>query len=36
MNTSNGHVIHTQGLSMAYKGVQALHGLNLEVPKTMN
>jgi ABC-type sugar transport system ATPase subunit len=36
MNTSNGHVIHTQGLSKAYKGVQALHGLNLEVPKTMN
>jgi ABC-2 type transport system ATP-binding protein len=33
MNTSNGHVIHTQGLSKAYKGVQALHDLNLEVPK---
>jgi ABC-2 type transport system ATP-binding protein len=33
MNTSNGNVIHTQGLSKAYKGVQALHGLNLEVPR---
>jgi ABC-2 type transport system ATP-binding protein len=33
MNTSNGNVIHTQELSKAYKGVQALHGLNLEVPK---
>jgi ABC-2 type transport system ATP-binding protein len=33
MNTSNGNVIHTQGLSKAYKGVQALQGLNLEVPK---
>ncbi|HEX9923534.1 MAG TPA: hypothetical protein VGD99_12830 [Anaerolineae bacterium] len=32
MNTSNGNVIHTQGLPKAYKGVQALHGLNLEVP----
>jgi ABC-2 type transport system ATP-binding protein len=33
MNTSNGNVIHTQELSKAYKGVQALHGLNLQVPK---
>ena len=33
MNTSNGNVIQTQGLSKAYKGVQALDGLNLEVPK---
>jgi ABC-2 type transport system ATP-binding protein len=33
MTTSNGNVIHTQELSKAYKGVQALHGLNLEVPK---
>jgi ABC-2 type transport system ATP-binding protein len=33
MNTTNGNVIHTQELSKAYKGVQALHGLNLEVPK---
>ena len=33
MNTFNGNVIHTQELSKAYKGVQALHGLNLEVPK---
>jgi len=33
MNTSNGNVIYTQELSKAYKGVQALHGLNLEVPK---
>jgi len=33
MNTSNGNVIHTQELSKTYKGVQALHGLNLQVPK---
>jgi ABC-2 type transport system ATP-binding protein len=33
MNTSNGNVIHTQGLSKAYKGVKALEGLNLQVPK---
>jgi len=33
MNTSNRHIIHTQGLSKAYKGVQALQSLNLEVPK---
>lgn len=33
MNTSNGNVIHTQGLSKAYKGVQALQGLNLQVPR---
>jgi ABC-2 type transport system ATP-binding protein len=33
MNTSNGTVIRTQGLSKAYKGVKALEGLNLQVPK---
>jgi ABC-2 type transport system ATP-binding protein len=33
MNTSNDMVIHTQGLSKAYKGVKALEGLNLQVPK---
>jgi ABC-2 type transport system ATP-binding protein len=33
MNTTNGNVIHTQGLSKAYQGVKALDGLNLEVPK---
>jgi ABC-2 type transport system ATP-binding protein len=33
MNVTNGSVIHTEGLSKAYKSVQALHGLNLEVPK---
>lgn len=33
MNTSNGNVIHTQELSKAYKGVNVLHGLNLQVPK---
>jgi len=33
MNTSNGNVIYTQELTKAYKGVQALQGLNLEVPK---
>jgi ABC-2 type transport system ATP-binding protein len=33
MITSNGSVIHTQELSKVYKGVQALQGLNLEVPK---
>jgi ABC-2 type transport system ATP-binding protein len=30
---TNGAVIHTQGLSKAYKGVKALEGLNLQVPK---
>lgn len=33
MNTPNGNVIHTQGLSKAYKGVNALDSLNLQVPK---
>lgn len=33
MNTSNGTVIHTQGLSKAYKGVKVLDGLNLQVPR---
>ena len=33
MNSSNGNVIHTQGLSKAYKGVKVLDGLSLEVPK---
>lgn len=33
MNTSNGNVIHTQGLSKAYRGVKVLDGLSLEVPK---
>jgi ABC-2 type transport system ATP-binding protein len=33
MNTSNGNVIQTQELGKAYKGVNALHGLNLKVPK---
>ncbi len=33
MNSSNGNVIHTQGLSKAYKGVKALDGLNLQVPR---
>jgi len=33
MNTSNGHVIYTQGLTKAYNGAKALDGLNLEVPK---
>jgi ABC-2 type transport system ATP-binding protein len=33
MNTSNGNVIHTQGLTKAYNGVKALDALNLEVPK---
>jgi ABC-2 type transport system ATP-binding protein len=30
---TNGSVIHTQGLSKAYKGVKALERLNLQVPK---
>lgn len=33
MNASNGHVIHTQDLTKTYKGVNALQGLNLQVPK---
>ena len=33
MASSNGNVIHTEGLSKAYKGVKVLHDLNLEVPK---
>jgi ABC-2 type transport system ATP-binding protein len=33
MNPSNGNVIQTQGLSKAYKGVSALQGLNLCVPR---
>jgi ABC-2 type transport system ATP-binding protein len=33
MNSPNGNVIHTQGLSKAYKGVKVLDGLSLEVPK---
>jgi ABC-2 type transport system ATP-binding protein len=30
---ANGNVIHTQGLSKAYKGVKALDGLTLQVPR---
>lgn len=33
MNTSNEHIIHTQELTKTYKGVSALRGLNLQVPK---
>jgi ABC-2 type transport system ATP-binding protein len=33
MEPSNGTVIRTQGLTKTYKGVQALQGLNLKVPK---
>jgi ABC-2 type transport system ATP-binding protein len=33
MNTPNGNVIHTQGLTKAYQGAKALDSLNLEVPK---
>jgi ABC-2 type transport system ATP-binding protein len=33
MNDSNGHVIDTQGLTKMYKGVNALQGLNLQVPR---
>ncbi len=33
MNSTNGNVIHTQGLTKAYNGAKALDGLNLEVPK---
>jgi hypothetical protein len=31
MNTSNGNVVQTQGLSKTYKGVKALDSLNLQV-----
>jgi len=33
MNTSNGNVIHTQGLTQAYQSAKAMHSLNLQVPK---
>jgi ABC-2 type transport system ATP-binding protein len=33
MNTSNGTVIHTQGLGKAYNGVKVLDGLSLKVPR---
>jgi ABC-2 type transport system ATP-binding protein len=33
MNTLNGNVIHTQELTKTYKGVNALQGLSLKVPK---
>jgi ABC-2 type transport system ATP-binding protein len=33
MNSTNGNVIDTQGLTKTYKGVRALEGLNLRVPK---
>lgn len=33
MNTSNVHVIDTQKLTKTYKGVNALQGLNLQVPR---
>jgi len=33
MNTLNGNVIHTQELTKTYKGVNALQGLSLQVPK---
>jgi ABC-2 type transport system ATP-binding protein len=33
MEVSNGLVINTQGLSKAYRGVKALDGLNLNVPR---
>jgi ABC-2 type transport system ATP-binding protein len=33
MNTTNGNVIQTQGLSKAFKGVNALDSLSLEVPQ---
>jgi ABC-2 type transport system ATP-binding protein len=33
MNNSNGHVIDTQGLTKTYQGVNALQGLNLQVPR---
>jgi ABC-2 type transport system ATP-binding protein len=33
MNHTNGHVIDTQELTKTYKGVNALQGLNLKVPR---
>ena len=33
MNNSNGHVIDTQDLTKTYKGVNALQGLSLKVPR---
>lgn len=33
MNTSNGNVIHTQGLTKAYQGVKTLDTLNLQALK---
>lgn len=33
MNNSNGHVIDTRGLTKTYKGVNALQGLSLRVPR---
>lgn len=33
MTTANGHVIHTQELTKIYKGVSALQGLSLQVPR---
>jgi ABC-2 type transport system ATP-binding protein len=33
MDALNGTVIHTQGLSKAFKGVKALDGLSLQVPR---
>ena len=33
MNTPNGNVIHTHDLSKSYKGVNALQGLSLKVPR---
>jgi ABC-2 type transport system ATP-binding protein len=33
MDDLNGHVINTQGLTKTYQGVNALQGLNLQVPR---
>jgi ABC-2 type transport system ATP-binding protein len=33
MNQSNEHVIHTRELTKTYKGVNALQGLSLQVPR---
>lgn len=33
MQSQNGHVIQTQGLSKAYRDVKVLDGLNLQVPR---
>ncbi|HSK88351.1 MAG TPA: ATP-binding cassette domain-containing protein, partial [Anaerolineales bacterium] len=33
MNNSNGHVIDTRELTKTYKGVNALQGLSLKVPR---